>query len=195
MTESTAEAQVPVESELDLLKKRADMMGLKYHHRVGAVKLKAQIEAKINGQNIDADEELKKEPEVRGGSTRSMTKEQRNNRTRKEAAKLIRIRVACMNPNKKDYEGEVYTVSNSVVGTFKKYVPFNAEDGWHVPNIIYQHLKERQCQIFFTVKGPRGNKIRKGKLIKELSIEVMPALTQAELKDLAQKQAMANNLD
>jgi len=116
-------------------------------------------------------------------------------RLRKEASRLIRIRISCMNPNKKEWEGEVFTVSNSAVGTHKKFVPFNNEDGWHVPNIIYKHLLERECQIFQTVKGPRGNKIRKGKLIKEFAIEVLTPLTPVEIQELATQQAMGNNID
>ena len=100
-----------------------------------------------------------------------------------------------MNPNKKEWEGEIITAGNAGVGTFKKYIPFNADEGWHVPNIIYQVLKGRECQVFSTVTGPRGNKFRKGKLIKEFAIEVLPPLTEDELKDLAQRQAMAKSVD
>jgi len=100
-----------------------------------------------------------------------------------------------MNPNKKEWEGEMFTVSNSVVGTFKKYVPFNNEDGWHVPTIIYKMLKDKQCQIFHTVKNSRGAKVRKGKLIKEYAIELLPDLTLPQLQELAQKQALAHSID
>jgi hypothetical protein len=56
-------------------------------------------------------------------------------------------------------------------------------------------MLERKCQVFFSVKGPRGTKIKKGKLIKELAIEKLDPLTPKELDDLARQQAMANNLD
>ena len=74
-------------------------------------------------------------------------------------------------------------------------MPFNADAGWHVPRIIYQQLAERQCQIFTTVTDSRGNKSRKGKLIREFAIEMMPNLTPAELHELAQRQAMAKAID
>ena len=77
----------------------------------------------------------------------------------------------------------------------KKFVPFNADDGWHVPYVIYQQLKERQCQIFQTATDARGNKVRKGKLIKEFAIEVLPPLTKEELEELARRQAMAKAID
>ena len=116
-------------------------------------------------------------------------------RKRKEASELVRIRVTCMNPAKKEWDGEILSAGNSAVGTFKKYVPFNNEDGWHVPRIIYNQLLERKCQIFVTDKDGRGNKVRKGKMIREFAIEVLPQLTAAELRDLAQRQAMAKAID
>jgi len=192
-------------TELDLLKKRADQMGLKYHHKIGAVKLNKLIQEKMGQETIEEtfpEEELSVSnptptyaPDVPKRSPLKETKGQRKARLRKEASKLVRIRVTCMNPAMKDYEGQMYTVGNGTVGMFTKYIPFNAEDGWHVPTIIYKHLQERKCQVFQTVKGPRGNKIRKGKLIKELSIELLPPLTGKEMNELARKQAMANNLD
>ena len=111
-----------------------------------------------------------------------------------EATKLVRIRVTCMNPAKKEWEGEIITVGNAGVGTYKKYIPFNADEGWHVPNIIYQALQERQCQVFVSSKTKNGVTIRQGKLIKEFAIEVLPPLTEEELKDLAQRQAMAKSI-
>jgi hypothetical protein len=100
-----------------------------------------------------------------------------------------------MNPAKKEWEGEIFSVGNAVVGSFTKYVPFNAEEGWHVPHMIYQMICDRQCQVFYTVSDSRGNKTRRGKLIKEFSVEVMPQLTAEELHDLAQRQAMSNSID
>ena len=77
--------------------------------------------------------------------------------------------------------------------TLKKYVPFNAD--WHVPVIIYKHMKERKCLIFQNGKGPRGEKIKVKKVVPELSIQLLSPLTGKEIKDLATQQAMANNLD
>lgn len=111
----------------------------------------------------------------------------------KNAKRLIRIQVTNMNPNKKDYEGEIYTVSNAVVGTFKKYVPFNVP--WHVENIIYKNLINRKCQVFYNTRDGRGNSVRKSKEIPELNVVVLPPLTPAEMEELRIHQARANNLD
>lgn len=179
-----------VQDELTVLKARADKMGISYHPSIGVDKLKEKIKASLSDEPVEAVED-----EVAETVTEVKVKKKSKGELKKEASKLVRIRVTCMNPNKKEWEGEIFTVSNAVVGTFKKYVPFNTEEGYHVPHIIYEQLKERKCQIFQTVRDSRGNKSRKGKLINEFSIEMLPPLTPAELQELARKQAMANSVD
>ena len=178
---------IPVPDELTTLKDRADQMGVDYHPSIGLEKLRAKVLA------AQAGEPENQAPVVRVSAVEAARVEQM--RLRNEANELVRIRVSCMNPAKKEWEGELLTAGNSVVGSFTKFVPFNVEDGWHVPRIIYLQLKERQCQIFITVKDSRGNDVRKGKLIKEFAIEVLPSLTADELQALAQRQAMAKTFD
>lgn len=176
---------IEMPSELDSLKAKADLLGISYHPSIGLEKLRAKVSAALSGQD-DAAEEAP----VKVGESDS----ERKARKRREASELVRIRVTCMNPFKKEWEGEIFTAGNSAVGTFKKYVPFNADEGWHVPRIIYNQMVDRQCQIFVTRKDGRGNSVREGKLIKEFAIEVLPQLTAAELTELARRQAMANSV-
>ena len=179
------ENEVVQQDEMTLLKKRADMMGIKYHPTIGLEKLREKLSEAVQEQVPVTPTERTSKGETIG---------ERNARLRKEAAKLVRIQITCMNPNKKEHEGEIFTASNSVVGTFKKYVPFDTDDGWHVPTIIYKMICDRKCQVFYTAKGPRGNKVRKGKLIKEFNVRVLPDLTAEEIHELATKQAMAGNI-
>jgi hypothetical protein len=181
-------ADLPQVDELTSLKARADFMGLKYHPTVGIEKLREKINAALTSAGPVVEEAEVAQPVEE-------TLSQRRGRKKREANELVRIRVTCMNPAKKDWDGEIFTCGNSLVGSFTKFVPFNVEDGWHVPRIIFNQMKERQAQIFVTVKDARGNSTRKGKLIKEFAIEVMPALTSAELHELAQRQAMAKSID
>jgi hypothetical protein len=110
---------------------------------------------------------------------------------KQEALKLVRIRVACMNPVKANMKGDIFSVGNSEMGMIKKYVPFNAEQGWHVPNLILQEMKNKKFVSHYTVKV--GNKmVNKHKLIPEYSIEILDPLTPEELKDLANRQLMSN---
>ena len=182
------------QDELTTLKARADMLGISYHPSIGVEKLKAKIEAKLSDAPEETDEPEVK-PQVQAPGVAVETEGQKRQRLRKQAAELVRIRVTCMNPAKREWEGEIITAGNSAVGTFKKYIPFNADEGWHVPRIIYNQLVERECQVFVTVKDGRGNSVRKGKSIKEFAIEVLPQLTQAELDELARRQAMSKAID
>lgn len=182
------------QDELTTLKARADMLGISYHPSIGVEKLKAKIEAKLSDAPEETDEPEVK-PQVQAPGVAVETEGQKRQRLRKQAAELVRIRVTCMNPAKREWEGEIITAGNSAVGTFKKYIPFNADEGWHVPRIIYNQLVERECQVFVTTKDGRGNSVRRGKPIKEFAIEVLPPLTQEELDELARRQAMAKSID
>lgn len=183
MSEETMEALQ--QDELSTLKARADLLGISYHPSIGVEKLREKLAAAITDEAKNEDTEDSKPTE---------SEAQKRLRLLQEATKLVRIRVTCMNPAKKEWEGEIITVGNSAVGTLKKYIPFNADEGWHVPNIMYEALKERQCQVFVSTKTKNGVTIRQGKLIKEFAIEVLPPLTEEELKDLAQRQAMAKSV-
>ena len=179
--------EILTQDELTTLKARADLLGISYHPSIGLEKLREKINAATSDEvsQTNASQASPQEENVN----------QKRARLKKEALELVRIRVTCMNPAKAEWEGEIFTVGNSAIGSVTKYVPFNADAGWHVPRIIYQQLAERQCQIFTTVTDSRGNKSRKGKLIREFAIEVMPNLTPAELHELAQRQAMAKAID
>jgi hypothetical protein len=172
--------------ELDRLKEQADSLGMKYNVNIGKEKLLANLKAFQDKPPVFTKITPVKE---------TPTPQQLKMKVVKDATRLVRVRVTCMNPNKKEWEGEVFTASNSVVPTQKKFVPFNAEDGWHVPQIIVNVMAERKCQIFKSVKGPKGEKIRKGFPQPEFNIEYMDALSESEMKELATQQAMANNLD
>lgn len=170
--------------ELTLLKERADLMGIKYHPSIGLATLKEKVNSALSGAEEEEEVTVNEE-----------TPEQKRARLIAEATKLIRIRLTCMDPNKKGWTGEIFTVSNDIVGTVRKFVPFNAEKGYHVPNIIYKHLKRKKRQEFRTIKTRKGMDIKQGYLVPAFAIEVLPPLTPTELKDLAQRQAMNRSID
>ena len=180
--------EILTQDELTTLKARADLLGVTYHPSIGLEKLREKINAATSDEAVQ-------EPVQIAPQANEETLNQKRARLKKEALELVRIRVTCMNPAKAEWEGEIFTAGNSGVGSITKFVPFNADAGWHVPRIIYQQLADRQCQIFVTVTDSRGNKSRKGKLIREFAIEVLPNLTPAELHELAQRQAMAKAID
>jgi hypothetical protein len=164
---------------LEGLKERATKLGVKFHPNIKADALLSKI------KEVQAEEPVAVVEQVVASSTDP----------KKEAGRLIRIHLTCMNPAKKEWDGEIFAVGNSAVGTFKKFVPFNADEGWHVPKIIFDYLVEKQCQVFYSGKDSRGNMVRKGKLIKEFNIVVLPALTTEELAELARRQALGRNIE
>jgi hypothetical protein len=189
MSELDNDTDLVVPDELVTLKARAELLGVKFHPSISLEKLREKVGSAV--EDTPAVKPVEVLPQVA-----EETLAQRRMRKKQEANELIRIRVSCMNPAKKEWEGEIFTAGNSLVGSFSKYVPFvDAEDGWHVPRIIYNQIIQRQCQIFVTTRDARGNSTRKGKLIKEFAVEVLPNLTPAELTTLARKQAMAKAAD
>ena len=97
-----------------------------------------------------------------------------------------------MDPSKADFHGEIITVGNDVVGNVKVFVPYRPEfytNGYHVPNIIYKFLVERKYSALKTIKGPRGFEETRGVQANMYAIEVLPPLTEKELKELAIEQA------
>ena len=171
---------IELEQELEMLKTRASLLGVKYHPNISADKLREKIDALDSTQDV---------------VIKVLSEEDKRVALIREANKLVRVRITCMNPAKKEWEGEIITVSNSVIGTIRKYIPFNADDGWHVPQAILNMLNERMCQVFNSVPDGKGNMVRKGKLVKEFSIEVLPDLTPSELYDLAQRQSMSKAVE
>ncbi len=165
--------------ELDLLKERAKRMGINFHPSIGIDTLKEKMEEHTGEKKAKV---VVAEPEKE-------TIPQRNARMRKEANRLVRIRLTCMNPARKNWPGEIISVSNSAIGSIKKFIPFNADAGWYIPKVLLHVLQERVFQSFYTV-SVEGQKVKRTKLVKEFAIEMLPDLTVKELKDLAIKQAL-----
>jgi len=186
-----SEDNAPQYDELEELKARADTLGIKYRKDITAETLRAKVKDAL-AEKESANEATGEDD---GGefADKNAPKEEsegaRRKRKQLEASELVRIQVTCMNPNKAEWDGEMFTAGNRVVGTFKKYVPFGPE--WHVPRIIYNTLRDRKCQVFVNERDERGRSVRKGKQINEFNIAVLPPLTEQELKELAQRQAMA----
>jgi len=190
---------------LNAVRYQAQQLGLKYHHKAKAETIEKMIEdhlakptitepEKDEENSLDFSAEENVDPRLLTKVV-PMTEEQFRKEDAKErkntVGRLIRCRITCMNPGKKSWPGEIISVGSAKLGTFKKFVPFNTEEGYHIPQIIYDMLKERKCTIFIDSTDARGHKIKKGKLIPEFSIEVLDPLTPDQLSDLGRRQAMA----
>lgn len=208
-TQGEAPSELPGMDEKKVLMDRAKMMGLKFSPNIGLetlrAKLKAYMEAAEKAEPAEGEDTTDEEPEtqtedappaMRANVTvkpKVETKNELRKRLSKESLRLVRVRLTCLNPSKKDLPGEIYTVANKYIGTVRKYVPFGdqTENGYHIPHCLFEHLKERKFQHIRTLKGPRGEIIVKTSDVAEFAIEILPQLTKAELTKLAQRQAMA----
>lgn len=114
---------------------------------------------------------------------------------KKKSNRLIRCRIICMNPEKKHMPGEMISVGSSKLGTFMKYIPYASDEPYHIPYILYQHLKEKECPVKYTRRLANGQEVNKYKMIKEYNIEVLDPLTKDEFQEIATRQAMASGGD
>lgn len=182
------EQELPQVDELTVLKQRADQMGITYSNNIGVDTLREKIQAKLSGEP-EKKAEAPAEPELTQAEKDNILR----NNIRVDALKLVRIRLTNLNPNKKDLHGEIITVSNRYIGTVRKYVPFNeaGENGWHVPQIILDVMKDKR---FLSIRTRRvnGREVIEQSWAPEFAIEVLPPLTQEELQQLANRQAAAN---
>lgn len=186
---------------LQELKARADELGVKYHHMAGEKKIQDAIDAHLaENSSVEPSPDFKhpvnKNQVNAEGKIVPLTSTEYRQKyladRKKELNRLIRVRITCMNPSKREWQGEIISVGSAKHGTYKKFVPYDGRE-WHIPKIIFDEMKQRKCTVFHNVKDARGQTIRKGRLIDEFAIEVLPPLTPKEREQLRKEQALANN--
>ncbi len=180
--------------EITVLKQRARLLGVEFSNNIGVETLRERIRAKM--ETVDKSELSDPIPDI--GETKVATKVMSiREQLMRDEMKLIRLRIANLNPNKADLPGEIFTLANEYLGTVSKYIPFGevTEDGYHVPYCIYRQLESKKFLNIRVKKGTNGQtKVEQG-WVKEFSLEVLPPLTQAELHKLANAQAAAGVLN
>lgn len=195
-------------NELDLLKMQAQQLGISYKGNIGVESLRARIKAKLEGTEEEGGEEEEadtaSENQAPAAQTapaeKKLSKADQEQKFRDDQArdelKLIRVRIACLNPNKAQLRGEIITVANKYVGTVRKFIPFgeDSDAGYHVPAILLRELRSRKFNSVKTTKGDKGQMIVTQRLVPEFSIEELEPLTQEELDKLAAVQQAALTL-
>lgn len=195
---------LPMPSELDMLKARATMMGVEFSNNIGIDTLRARVNAAMEGSEAPKEVSKAKDdaPEVNaltgeaadidpdaGLTTRQILQ--------RDQMKLVRVRITNLDPKKKDLQGEVITVANEFLGTVRKFVPFGevTDEGYHIPYCIYNMLSERVFLHIRTFKDKRTGQIQiEQKEVREFALEVLPPLTPKELAALATAQQAAGGL-
>ena len=171
--------------ELSKLRHRAKLLNIKHYQVMSEDSLKEKIQLALlddAANNLD---------NVIGAEDKEAK--------RKEMLKLVRCRITNMNPANKDVPGTVITVHSDTTGTVKKYIPFDpafSVEGYHVPNIILQFMKDKQFLSHTAKKRKNGiGEEMVSKWIREYAIEELPPLTYDELVALAQRQQATQALD
>ncbi len=212
--EQSNDLQMP--TELDLLKQRATLMGITFSNNIGEDTLRQRIadkQAELDAAESSSDEEDEEQEEEQVIQTASAALtsdgEQAVTKTTerpltlreqiiKEQMRLVRVRITCLDPKKKDLPGEFLTVANEYLGTVRKFIPFGevTDDGYHVPYCLYKMLEARKFLNIRTFKDRRTGTVRvESGYVKEFAIEVLDPLTPAELSKLATAQKAAGSIE
>ena len=196
---SFQQAQQP--SELDMLKSRAKLMGITFSNNIGLDALKTKIEehkqaSEAKTQTQAPAQTNEQQPEAQAENQKKAKTISLRAHLQKEKMKLVRLRITNLDPKKKDLPGEIITVANEHLGTVRKFVPFGevTDNGYHIPQCIYDMLKERTFVSIKTRKDAKGQTIVEHQNAREFSLEVLPPLTADELAKLGAAQQAAGGL-
>ena len=203
-------------TELDLLKQRATLMGITFSNNIGEESLRqriadkqAELEAAASGAENTGEEGDTVQQEqgevnaLEAGTTspKETTTERQltlREKIRQEQMRLVRVRITCLDPKKKDLPGEILTVANEYLGTVRKFIPFGevTDDGYHIPYCLYKMLDARKFLNIRTFKDRRTGTVRvESGYVKEFALEVLDPLTPAELAKLATAQKAAGSVE
>jgi hypothetical protein len=184
------------------IKQELQDYGVKVHHKTGTAKLAellTEVRENPSAMTQDVNEDIESTDKPYKGGNPNASKAAVEAATKyfetdpeKEAMKLIRIVVTPNDPLMSSYPGLIFTVGASGLNKgrmIKKFVPFNNEEGWHVPQIILNQIEHAEMQKFKTVTMPNGEKQLEPYITKKFNVRVLPPLTKKELDRLAASQA------
>ena len=187
---------VPINSMTDdeIRQELADN-GVTLHHKTGTKKLASTL-AEVRTKEHKEDP---KTSDLPSGSLPGSTEASRaakakhiaaieNPTKEQQAMKLTRVVVTPNDPAMVNYPGLIFTVGASGLNNgrmVKKFVPFNNEEGWHVPQIILNQIKNAEMQKFKTVTRANGDKVLEPYFTKKFNVRILDPLTPEELKRVA----------
>lgn len=183
-----------------LLMQKARIMGITFSNNISEEALAAKIDEKLEGKKpaVVASNDAGLNPLAGDTAGRELTaKLTLRQRLMRDQMKMVRVRITNMDPKKKDLHGEIMTVANEYLGTVRKFIPFGeaTEDGYHVPQCLLTMMQERKFLQIRTIKDKRTGATRpETSWAREFAIEVLPPLSQGELKQLATAQIAAGTV-
>jgi len=165
--------------------------GIKMHHKTNAIKLRKALQDDVDKNDTKVPVEVESSP-VQPAKAEKKSVKKPTMTLEEKCMHLKRIIVTPNDPELSGHSGLVFTVMVSAVNNgkaIKKYVPFNNEEGWHVPNVIVNQIANAEMQKFRSAKAPNGDTVLQPYQAKKYNVQVLPDLTQKEIDKLAAAQA------
>lgn len=184
------EQELKQPTRLESLKAKAAKLGITYKSNISETALAKKIEAVLSDESTAKDESDEADESEQDDEEETKPKPKKLDKAseRKRSQKLIRVVVRPLDPRRTQLDGELVMTGNSAIGTTGKFVPFNVEAGFHIPEIIYNTLKDRTFTEFYTVQDAQGNEHTKSRQKKAFIIEVLDPLTEAEIQEIKIRQ-------
>jgi len=117
---------------------------------------------------------------------------------RAQALRLVRVTIQNVDPGDAVLAGGIVTTMNKYTGKVTKYVPYGeeSEGGYHIPWMLYEHLRDWKFPLRKEQKGGRfGVKTYKTTMVSKFKIDILPSLTLDELREMANHQRAAQSID
>ena len=172
--------ETQTKTERDLLKEKADLLGIEYAGNISTEKLRELVN-KANEPLEDKASNTSNEP------VDDLVK------IRLELTKKVRVLITCNDPLMKDYDTTpYYSFSNSAITLPSITVPLGVE--WHIPNAYVGMLQAMECKLPVKAKDEKGRPITVRRTIKKYNVNILPPLTEKELEELKQAQIMRDGL-
>ena len=165
--------------------------GIKVHHKNSEKKLRETLQADVDKNDAEVPVEVKSSP-VEPAKAKKKPEKKVAMTLEEKCMHLKRIVVTPNDPEMSGHAGQIFTVVVSAVNNgkaIKKYVPFNNEEGWHVPNVLVNQIANAEMQKFKSVKAHNGETILQPYQSKKYNVQVLPDLTQKEIDKLAASQS------
>lgn len=169
----------------EALLNQCDLLGIPYQSNTPTTKLQELVAQKTKDSQVPTQTIAiqKSSQEVVVEYTPEQIAQAKRIASYEAAMQMVRVVVVSLNPGKSDLEGELFTFGNSLVPTQSKYVPFNREDGWHIPRILVEILRDKRYQGYRTIETD-GVKRKTVQQLPAYSVTELPPLSVNQLKDM-----------
>lgn len=117
---------------------------------------------------------------------------------RAQALRLVRVKIQNLDPNDSAVTGAIISLQNKYTGKVAKLIPFGdeTENGYHIPWMMYEHLKQWKFPLRKEVRGGRfGVKTYKTVMANKFNVEILPPLSMTELTELKNHQRASQSID